>query len=335
MQDFNSTEDAEEFVGETLEETLEHVGQRLGFYQELGPDHMAVFAENGGTIFDDEPTVLLVSFVLARDDDATLEDVCPLGCHLRKKHGWAHLCVVATAEKWFRDPAVYAFFDQLVDDAFFEHYDRVIFFGERMCGYAAAAFSVAAPGAHVLAFSPQATLNPAVAGWDTRYPRARLLDFTERFGYAPEMAEAADKVYVIYDPYERLDAMHAALFSGNFAMHLPIRFHGADTAEELDTSGVLPELVEAAAGDGLDRTLFYRLMRKRRYVRRYLRRVLAETQNRRRPYLTAMTARTILTYRVGPQIKEAYTTALTKLEKEGRTLPDLQPHPASAKAAQG
>jgi hypothetical protein len=41
----------------------------------------------------------------------------------------------------------------------------------------------------------------------------RRTDFTGRYGYAPDMLDAAEQAYVIYDPYERLDAAYAAMFT--------------------------------------------------------------------------------------------------------------------------
>ena len=49
-------------------------------------------------------------------------------------------------DTWFRDNRVYGYFDRLIADGFFEDFDTVIFYGAGSCGYAAAAFSVAAPG---------------------------------------------------------------------------------------------------------------------------------------------------------------------------------------------
>ena len=65
---------------------------------------------------------------------------------------------------WFRYPKVHAYFNRLVDDGFFDDLDKVVFYGAGPCGYAAATFSVAAPGATVVAIQPQATLDPRVTG---------------------------------------------------------------------------------------------------------------------------------------------------------------------------
>ncbi|APX90661.1 hypothetical protein BV394_13815 [Brevirhabdus pacifica] len=321
MDKEQSEQDLLNHSGPTLERSLERAGDELGFFENIGRRHMAIFLDADTTLSEDDRATLLVTFVQAGPDDMGLADICPLGHHLRKTAGWAQLCVVATEETWFRDPALYGFFDRLVDDAFFEDFDKVIFMGSQMGAYAAAAFSVAAPGASVVLFSPRATLSPDRAGWDGRHRQARRLDFTTRYGYGPAMSEAAAEVFVIYDPLETEDAMHAALFGAPHVQHLPIRLQGPDTAEEVDTTGFLAEMVVAIDEGIFDRLMFYRWFRRRRRVRRYLRRLLAECERRERPYLTAMAARAMMTYIVGQRIRDAYSRACAQLDAEGRQLP--------------
>ena len=64
-----------------------------------------------------------------------------------REHRWSHMALISDSDTWFRDPAVYGWFDRLVDEGFFDEFDRVLFYGAGPCGYAAAAFSVSAPGA--------------------------------------------------------------------------------------------------------------------------------------------------------------------------------------------
>lgn len=306
---------------QSLEQSLSELGEEHGFFSRLGPDHMAVFAEPEKTIFSEEESVLFVSFVEADAHDSMLEDVCPLGAHMRDEKGWAHLCVIAQGRTWYRDKAVYAFFDRLVDDAFFEDFDRVVFYGAGMGGYGAAAFSVTAPGAAVLLFAPQATLNPEHAGWDDRFLDARRLNFVTRYGYAPDMTEAADRVYVVYDPMEKLDAMHAALFQGVFTTRLAVRFFGPDPATTITSAGVMQQLVEAVADNTLERRRFYEMMRERRKVRSYLRRVIHWTNLRDRPVQTAIACRSILSRMSGRTFSRALDDVMPVLTERGLDLP--------------
>lgn len=298
------------------------LGREHGFFSRLSDRHMVVFAEPEDTIFDDRETVLFVSFAKAGINDVDLADLCPLGTHMRKDESWAHLCIIACDETWYRDTMVYGFFDRLVDEGFFEDFDRVIFYGAGMGGYGAAAFSVTAPGASVLLFAPQATLNPEIAEWDDRHLDARRLNFTTRYGYAPQMTEAAERVIVIYDPMERLDAMHAALFQGVFTTRLPLRFSGPDPEATVTSSGVMPELVRAVSTGRFDRQGFYRLMRARRKVRSYLRRVAYWAEERDRPVLTAVACRSVLSRMKGRSFSRKLAEMREIINTRGLTLPD-------------
>lgn len=256
---------------------IEDIAEERGYFDALGPDHAALFTDAG--------PVLLVSFetdpsIRARDGHA------PLGWALTRPHDHSSLVLTSRARSWFRDPEVYAYFDRLIDDGFFDEFERVVFLGAGPCGYAAAAYSVAAPGATVIALAPQASLAPDWAGWDRRYPEARRLDFGSRYGYAPDMIEAAAAAFVIHDPAEAEDAMHATLFARAGATTIRARHFGDALSLILDDSGALEKIVAAATAGALTETKVYRALRARRddpgWLKRFLSDVEARTARRRR-----------------------------------------------------
>lgn len=183
---------------------IEDIAEENGMFQPLGPRHFATF-------IDEKPT-LLVTFETVQGIRALSDTARPFGFDMVRAQGWSHLCVVSDGDTWFRNPKVYGFFDRLIDDGFFEDFRQVVFYGAGPCGYAAAAFSVAAPGATVIAVQPQATLEPRRTEWDDRFPQMRRTSFTDRYGFAPEMLDAVQAAFVLYDPRETQDAMHATLF---------------------------------------------------------------------------------------------------------------------------
>lgn len=305
----------------SLTAALQAAGDAGGFFRRLGPEHMAVFVEHDETIFDDDPSVLFVNFVQKTNKAKNLADIAPLAIDLSENLGWSHMTVIADGPTWFRDPAVYAFFDRQVDEAFFEDFDRVVFYGTGMGGYAAAAFSVAAPGAIVLTVAPQATLDPERAGWDTRFPKTRRKDFVTRYGYAPQMVEAADRVFVFHDPVDQMDAMHASLFNGPFTQHFRCRHWGAQFAHFLVENGLMIEFLAAAVEGKLTAHRVYSGLRIRRNIRAYLRQVIKATVERKRPYLTFMAARKILENVHGRHFNVALSNAEKQLSAEGRALP--------------
>lgn len=295
---------------------LDEIGEETGYFQPLGPNHAAFFA-------DEEPT-LLVTFETVQGIRGGADDQMPYGYRLTRGTGCSHLCLIADGETWFRDTAVYAYFDRLVDDAFFEDFDRVVFFGVGMCGYAAAAFSVAAPGATVIALRPIATLDPRVTGWDARHANRRRLNFVDRYGYAPDMIDGAAAVHVVYDPERALDAMHAALFTKPFVTKLRCTYQGARLERELDAMGVLPQMLRLACSDGFDAAAFARLYRARRESLSYLLRLLARLEARNRFDLVARVCRWGLERHNSPRLRRALENA----EAELAALREDRPAPA-------
>ncbi|MEZ5779950.1 MAG: phosphoadenosine phosphosulfate reductase [Paracoccaceae bacterium] len=283
---------------------IEEIGEEAGYFEPLGADHAAFFV-------DDSPT-LLVTFETVRQIRDRQPGQLPMGYHVARARAWSHLCLIASADNWYRDPTVYAYFDRLVDDGFFEDFDHVVFYGAGMCGYAAAAFSVTAPGATVIAVQPQATLDPRLAGWDPRFVDKRRLSFTDRYGYAPDMTDGAGKVFVIYDPEQALDAMHAALFARPHARLIGCQHLGRDIGVALDQMRILPSMLAAASSDALDERLFAIFYRSRRNYRPYLYNLLARLDRDGRPELATMLCRNVIS-RLGQQ--NGFGKRLQELEK--------------------
>ncbi|MDH5528691.1 MAG: phosphoadenosine phosphosulfate reductase [Paracoccaceae bacterium] len=283
---------------------IEEIGEEAGYFQRLGESHAAFFV-------DESPT-LIVTFETVNSIRRSQPGQLPLGYHVAKGRKWSHLCLIARSDTWYRDPAVYAYFDRLVDDAFFEDFDQVVFYGAGMAGYAAAAFSVTAPGATVIAIQPQATLDPRIAGWDPRYTEMRRTSFTDRYGYAPDMTEGAGPVFVIFDPEQVLDAMHAALFKRSYTTLLPCRNLGREIDLALDTMRILPSILAAAATGHFDERLFRIFYRARRNYRPYLRSLLARLDADGRVPLAAILCRNVVN-RLGAT---KFAARLAQLENE-------------------
>lgn len=246
---------------------IDDICDDFGFFEQLGRDHCAGFLEAGNN--------LLVTFENAESVRAYNLDAEPRGFAYARHDGWSHLALISFTESWFRDPAVYAFFDRMIDDGFFEDFQNVLFHGsDDGAAYAAAAFSVAAPGASVIALRPQATLEARTTGWDKRFKSARKKDFTTRYGYAPEMIEAAKHVFIAYDPYERLDAGHAALFRKPHVTMLPCPLIGTRLDRSFDRLGIHDVMIKLAMDRNLDSKRFAQLLRARRYDQVYIRRLV-------------------------------------------------------------
>jgi len=298
---------------------LAELTEAHGLYQDLGARHFATFVDHGNT--------LLVTFETVQGIQNLSEQALPLGFDLVRNQGWSHLCLVSNGDTWFRDENVYTFFDQLDDDGFFEEFDNVLFYGAGPCGYAASAFSVSAPGATVLAIQPQATLDPRITEWDDRFTEMRRTSFTDRYGYAPEMLDGAAKAFVIYDPYEPLDAMHAALFARPNVTRLRMPFMGTAIQTRLIEMEILYALMADLGAGTLNESAFYKHTRARRNNGGYLKRLMAQLDHQDRPYLVALLCRNVTSRLRAPRFRRRLQ-GLQKRSKSGEF-----PWPPEAKKA--
>jgi hypothetical protein len=298
---------------------MDKIGDEAGHFETLGNRHWAFFV-------DDSPTLLVTFETLAAIRVGSPSQM-PFGYAIAKANGWSHLCLIADGDTWYRDPAVYRYFDRMVDDAFFEDFDRVVFYGAAMGAYAACAYSVTAPGATVLAVQPVATLDPAVTEWDKRFRHARRLIFTDRYGYAPDMTEGAGEVFLIHDPEEAIDAMHAALFARPYVQSLLCRNLGAKIEPALNQMTILTPLIEAAGTGKLTPALFYQLYRARRRYSPYLRQIMARLDAAGRPVLAALVARNVASRMRAHRFRRRFSELEAQLAAVGTTLPPMRPRP--------
>jgi len=295
---------------------IEDIGETEGYFEPLGPRHNVLFADRG--------PVLLVSFELRAAIRAREEEQLPLGFTVAEAAGHSSLTLIADEESWFRDRAIYAYFDRLVDEAFFEDFDRVVFYGAGSCGYAAAAFSVAAPGATVIALAPQATLDPLLAGWDDRFLAMRRTSFTDRYGFAPDMLEGVGAAFIAYDPEVTLDAMHAALMARPYVTLLPCRGLGPHVEMLLGEMDVLEAMLQQACAGQFGAAEFWHLYRARRNSPRYLRQLAQYLDSRQRIWLEGILCRNVAERLNGPRFRNRLARIEEQLAEEGRALPPAE-----------
>ncbi len=258
---------------ETLFQRLEDQTAEEGHFEAVGSRHWALFEDRG--------PVLMVTFEQL-DTILASEKGLPWGHALCAERGWSHLCLIADGQTWYRDGAIYRHFDRLVDDAFFEDFDQVLFYGHGLGAHAACAYAVTAPGANVLALNPRASLAGAEVRWDRRDIAARRLDFTSRYGYAPEMLEGAGQVVVVHDLTQAEEAAHSALFRAPWVTRLSTPLMGERSEWALRQMGVLPQLIDLAMEGKLTSAAFAAFWRKRRAFSPYLRALLDRAENAKR-----------------------------------------------------
>jgi len=288
-------------------ERVDEISEEFGYFEPISPDHSSFLIDGNKT--------LIVSFESTDIIRSNNTNSAPLGWEFASKHGWSSLTIMAEkSQDWYRHPGVIAYFDRVIDDGFFDDFDQVLFYGSGAAGYAAAAFSIAAPSARVLTIQPHSTLNTALSRWDRRFPSTRRLDFCSRFGFAPDMLETATQVVVVHDPSIIEDAMHAQMFSGANTMHLTCPYIGPEAAQHFRRMRILALLIESTMNGTLTPAGYAKAWRVRQRYLPYLRTLFFRLeQNERHPRLLARLCRQI----EGNGRRPMFADKLAELEAQG------------------
>ncbi len=293
---------------EELHEMLRRYALRGGWQRQIDAEHWASFVRRGPT--------LLVTFESVADTLARSGGL-PLGIDFVEDKGWSLLHVAAEGETGFRSAAMFDFLDALSEDETLQAYDRTVFYGAGLGGYAACAFSVILPGARVVAVSPRATLDPRRAPWDSRDRALWSRDVSGRYADAPALVEGAMQVFVLYDPHVVPDSMHAGLFPACNTTRLACPFCGPRPEIVLRKIDILHALIEQAAQERLDAQSFARLFRARRQSGTYLRNLLLALDGRDKPNMTAILCRHVLERQRAPAFRRRLRAANEVLAARG------------------
>ena len=183
-----------------------------------------------------------------------------------ERAGVSILGLIAKRKDWYRNADTAALITDLAQAEFFAQFARVTFMGASMGGFAALAYSALVPGAHVLAFSPQSTLAPALVPFDRRYRYAqKKWDWTgPEFVDAAASVPAAASVTLVYDPFEREDKLHAQRLDGPNVRHIHTDHLGHRAIRVMKDAGGLDELVAGLATGNFDPIAYAKAARGRR-----------------------------------------------------------------------
>ncbi|SMO42522.1 hypothetical protein SAMN06265173_102159 [Thalassovita litoralis] len=254
--------------------------QETGFYRQM-TRHFAVFVPRGRT--------LVVTFDNMKSREAPAPRY-PWGWELMEKLGHSHLVICMTRRNdWFRHADLFDFFDELRDTGFFDQFEDVVFYGSSMGGYGALAYASAAPGARVVAYVPQTSLNPSHTLFETRYRAGfRRGDWQDtRYADALEGARTARDVIVFYDPFHELDRQHVDRLKDVALTRLRCPFMGHRVPRFLLQMGILRGVVTRALDGTLTEQRFVRAIEARKSNRGFVRSLLAQGLERGHPQLAA------------------------------------------------
>jgi hypothetical protein len=165
------------------------------------------------------------------------------------EHGISELWIQTKRNDWFINEELHDF-EQILS-SISAKYDVVDVIGSSMGAYGALLFADCLRATKVVAISPQFTVNPRIADFETRWrPHVEKIDFS----YEKPLASGSrvQNGYILYDPRFRLDRLHAELALKALpqfkALKIPFGGHPA-TFTILSISGARP-IFSAFNGDG-------------------------------------------------------------------------------------
>lgn len=236
-------------------------GERLGWFHKLG-DHSTSFVHRS----DDQLVVSFDNLSQAGNDAYAREPWAQKFCADRE---YSHLGVYSQTPTWFRDLALIEHLTRLRRQGFFKPFKQVSFVGTSMGAFGALAFSSLAPGANVVAFSPQSTLDETLVPWEDRFAKGRAADWSLPYSDAAKNVSKAGKAYLIYDPFHLGDRLHVDRLNGSNIVHLKGFGIGHKSALVLNRMDILKSVMEAAVTGTLEEDQFYKMIRKRKDIYLY------------------------------------------------------------------
>lgn len=183
--------------------------------------------------------------------------------------GFAVIGVKPKSVEWYRGRDLHDFFRSDYLKSLVGQFDQVFLYGSSMGGFAAMAFAEAIPGASVIAFNPQSTLDPQLVPWESRYQEGRIQDWSGDFADARIGASKAKNVFVAYDPLFELDRKHVDRLDKANLIPFKMPLVGHVVAMYMSEVGVLSAFVEGAFSGTLSAHECNLLARNRRKTPRY------------------------------------------------------------------
>jgi len=197
-----------------------------------------------------------------------------------RDNGWSHMAVMARRKDWYRCPQLIAHFEKLAADGVFAGFDKVVLTGTSMGGFAALAFASLAPGATVISFNPQTTLDEALVPWEKRFGMGRARDWSLAHSDCAFEIDEVEKAFVLYDPFFEPDRRHVDRLEGDNVIRLKTWCSGHFSPVFLRRAGLLKPLMQHALDDTLTPEVFYKMYRDRRFLPWYRKALQTNLQER-------------------------------------------------------
>jgi hypothetical protein len=197
-----------------------------------------------------------------------------------RDNGWSHMAVMARRKDWYRCPQLIAHLEKLAADGVFAGFDKVVLTGTSMGGFAALTFASLAPGATVISFNPQTTLDETLVPWEKRFGMGRARDWSLAHSDCAFEIDEVDKAFVLYDPFFEPDRRHVDRLEGDNVIRLKTWCSGHFSPVFLRRAGLLKPLMQHALDDTLTPEVFYKMYRDRRFLPWYRKALQTNLQER-------------------------------------------------------
>lgn len=266
-------------------------GDRQGFYTRLA-NHALVCIRR-----DDARLVMTFDNLSNVNDLSSTRE--PWAYKFVRDNNCSHFSVMARRKDWFRDPQLIEHLQNLAASGFFKQFGKVFMTGTSMGGFAALAFASLAPGATVISFNPQTTLDETLVPWEKRFRMGRHRDWSLPFSDSAYEIDDINKAFVFYDPFFEPDRRHVERLEGDNVHLLKSWCTGHFTPVFLRRAKLLKPIMQHAIDDTLTPEVFYSLYRARRGLPWYRKALSSYLQDRGRP-----------------ELAQRATTAFRKLRKQ-------------------
>ncbi len=241
-------------------------GANQGFYHRT-ETHSVVY-------IDRQSPQLVISFDNLAEAGGTHFNRDPWAVKFVQDNGWSHLGIMADGPTWFREAQLITYLEKLAADGFFDKFDRIATCGTSMGGFGAMTFANLVKATHVIAFSPQSSLDGQITPWENRFGKGRAQDWSLPYSDAVGSTDEAENVYVIYDHFDTGDKAHAERFTGSNVTHLRTMGIGHRSALILRRMNQLKPIMHSAISGTLDPADYHKRLRDRRSL--YLTRTIIE-----------------------------------------------------------
>ena len=294
------------------------VPPEMGLDAAATPDRFLIKGEHANLWFEGQSAGRSDALVVSFDNLATIDEGWPRGPWAWKRLeplGHSVLGVQSHAKDWFRQPTAPALLRGLEERGFFRRFRRVVLTGASMGGFAALNFAPLIPEARVLAFSPQTTMNKAIAPYEARFPYSvkrsnwQGMPFLDAAAAVPYIRRAV----VLYDPFVPEDRAHAARLAGPNVQFLRAPFTTHEAIRVVLKSGTFPLLINALVEGDTVGPEFWQAFRVRRTVTKWQRALLGTAASRGRHGLVIRAADMML--RLGKDLPDEETQFIRRARR--------------------